>query len=182
MRLLFPTAAVGMALVAESTAGAFNLSPRRPGSPCPSRSSFSTSPSTSSSALPRRAGALAPAPHAPRRPRVRRHDRRALPSGRDPAVDADQARGRRALGAPAVAVLIFEVLLNATSMFNHGNVRLPRRRRPRAALGRGDARNAPRPPLDSAARDQQQFRLQPALVGPAVRHLSRRARGRTRSG
>ncbi len=29
------------------------------------------------------------------------------------------------LGAPAVAVLIFEVLLNATSMFSHGNVRLP---------------------------------------------------------
>jgi sterol desaturase/sphingolipid hydroxylase (fatty acid hydroxylase superfamily) len=32
-----------------------------------------------------------------------------------------------ALGAPAAAVLIFEVLLNATSMFNHGNVRLPAR-------------------------------------------------------
>jgi sterol desaturase/sphingolipid hydroxylase (fatty acid hydroxylase superfamily) len=30
-----------------------------------------------------------------------------------------------ALGAPALAVLIFEVLLNASSMFNHGNVRLP---------------------------------------------------------
>jgi sterol desaturase/sphingolipid hydroxylase (fatty acid hydroxylase superfamily) len=30
-----------------------------------------------------------------------------------------------ALGAPAAAVLIFEVLLNATSMFNHGNVRIP---------------------------------------------------------
>jgi sterol desaturase/sphingolipid hydroxylase (fatty acid hydroxylase superfamily) len=30
------------------------------------------------------------------------------------------------LGAPALAVLVFEVLLNATSMFNHGNVRLPR--------------------------------------------------------
>src|SRR6185312_11116269 len=29
-----------------------------------------------------------------------------------------------ALGALALAVLIFEVLLNATSMFNHGNVRL----------------------------------------------------------
>jgi sterol desaturase/sphingolipid hydroxylase (fatty acid hydroxylase superfamily) len=29
-----------------------------------------------------------------------------------------------ALGAPALAVLIFEVLLNATSMFNHGNVRI----------------------------------------------------------
>jgi sterol desaturase/sphingolipid hydroxylase (fatty acid hydroxylase superfamily) len=31
------------------------------------------------------------------------------------------------LGAPALAVLIFEVLLNATSMFNHGNVHLPHR-------------------------------------------------------
>ena len=30
------------------------------------------------------------------------------------------------LGAPALAVLIFEVLLNATAMFNHGNVSLPR--------------------------------------------------------
>ena len=30
-----------------------------------------------------------------------------------------------ALGAPALGVAIFEVLLNATSMFNHGNVRLP---------------------------------------------------------
>ena len=29
-----------------------------------------------------------------------------------------------ALGAPALAVLIFEVVLNATSMFNHGNVRV----------------------------------------------------------
>jgi sterol desaturase/sphingolipid hydroxylase (fatty acid hydroxylase superfamily) len=31
------------------------------------------------------------------------------------------------LGASAVAVILFEVLLNATSMFNHGNVRLPGR-------------------------------------------------------
>src|SRR5690606_30480962 len=30
-----------------------------------------------------------------------------------------------ALGVPAVAVLAFEVLLNATSMFNHANVSLP---------------------------------------------------------
>ena len=29
------------------------------------------------------------------------------------------------LGAPAAAVVIFEVLLNATAMFNHSNVRLP---------------------------------------------------------
>jgi sterol desaturase/sphingolipid hydroxylase (fatty acid hydroxylase superfamily) len=32
-----------------------------------------------------------------------------------------------ALGPPPVAVLVFEVLLNATSMFNHGNVRIPER-------------------------------------------------------
>ncbi len=32
-----------------------------------------------------------------------------------------------ALGAPAIAVVIFEVLLNATSMFNHGNVSIPTR-------------------------------------------------------
>jgi sterol desaturase/sphingolipid hydroxylase (fatty acid hydroxylase superfamily) len=31
-----------------------------------------------------------------------------------------------ALGAPPVAVVIFEVLLNATAMFNHGNIKLPR--------------------------------------------------------
>ena len=31
------------------------------------------------------------------------------------------------LGAPALGVLVFEILLNATSMFNHGNVGLPRR-------------------------------------------------------
>lgn len=32
-----------------------------------------------------------------------------------------------ALGPPVVGVLLFEILLNATSMFNHGNVRLPAR-------------------------------------------------------
>jgi sterol desaturase/sphingolipid hydroxylase (fatty acid hydroxylase superfamily) len=30
-----------------------------------------------------------------------------------------------ALGPPAVAVLVFEVFLNATSMFNHSNIRIP---------------------------------------------------------
>jgi sterol desaturase/sphingolipid hydroxylase (fatty acid hydroxylase superfamily) len=29
-----------------------------------------------------------------------------------------------ALGAPAVAVIVFEVLLNGTAMFNHGNIRI----------------------------------------------------------
>lgn len=32
-----------------------------------------------------------------------------------------------ALGAPPVAVLLFEVILNAAAMFNHGNVALPKR-------------------------------------------------------
>jgi sterol desaturase/sphingolipid hydroxylase (fatty acid hydroxylase superfamily) len=30
------------------------------------------------------------------------------------------------LGPPAVAVIIFEVVLNATAVFNHGNIRLPK--------------------------------------------------------
>ncbi len=29
------------------------------------------------------------------------------------------------LGAPAMAVLVFEIVLNATSLFNHGNLRIP---------------------------------------------------------
>lgn len=36
-----------------------------------------------------------------------------------------KAAGILLLGPPVVAVVIFEVLLNATSMFNHGNVRMP---------------------------------------------------------
>jgi sterol desaturase/sphingolipid hydroxylase (fatty acid hydroxylase superfamily) len=35
-----------------------------------------------------------------------------------------------ALGVPPAAVVLFEVLLNATSMFNHGNVRVPARLEP----------------------------------------------------
>ncbi len=31
------------------------------------------------------------------------------------------------LGPPVVAVIIFEIMLNATAMFNHGNIRLPKR-------------------------------------------------------
>jgi len=29
------------------------------------------------------------------------------------------------LGAPAAAVLLFEIILNATAMFNHGNIKIP---------------------------------------------------------
>lgn len=31
-----------------------------------------------------------------------------------------------AIGAPFIAVLIFEVLLNATSLFNHANINIPK--------------------------------------------------------
>jgi sterol desaturase/sphingolipid hydroxylase (fatty acid hydroxylase superfamily) len=31
-----------------------------------------------------------------------------------------------ALGTPPLAVLVFEILLNATSIFNHANIRIPR--------------------------------------------------------
>jgi sterol desaturase/sphingolipid hydroxylase (fatty acid hydroxylase superfamily) len=36
-----------------------------------------------------------------------------------------------AIGAPAIAVLAFEVVLNATSLFNHSNIRLPAELEPR---------------------------------------------------
>ena len=54
-----------------------------------------------------------------------------------------------ALGPPAVAVLIFEVLLNATSMFNHSNVAHSASHRPHAATRRRDARHAPGASLES---------------------------------
>ena len=43
-------------------------------------------------------------------------------------IDSNTASGEApivAIGAPALSVLIFEVLLNATSMFNHANMRIP---------------------------------------------------------
>ena len=56
-------------------------------------------------ALPCRAGAVAAAPHASCRSRIRRDHRAALPSDRNPAVDGDQARrgrgARRAGGGGA---------------------------------------------------------------------------------
>ena len=79
------------------------------------------------------------------------------------------------LGPPVLAVVIFEVLLNATAMFNHGNIRLPAGAGPGAALVRRDAGHAPRAPLGRGRRDQLQLRLQPAVVGPPVRHLPRAA-------
>jgi sterol desaturase/sphingolipid hydroxylase (fatty acid hydroxylase superfamily) len=47
-----------------------------------------------------------------------------------------------ALGASALGVLIFEVLLNATSMFNHGNASHPRTARSISSMVRRHARHA----------------------------------------
>jgi sterol desaturase/sphingolipid hydroxylase (fatty acid hydroxylase superfamily) len=51
------------------------------------------------------------------------------------------------LGAPAVAVVLFEILLNATSLFNHGNVRLPLALDRVLRPVRRDSRYASRAPL-----------------------------------
>ena len=77
-----------------------------------------------------------------------------------------------ALGAPAVAVLIFEVLLNATSMFNHGNVRLPQRldRVLRWLVVTPDMHRVHHSILPRETNSNFGFNL--ALVGPPVRHLS----------
>jgi len=84
------------------------------------------------------------------------------------------------IGPPVAAEVIFEVLLNASSMFNHGNVRLPAAPGPTPALGAGDAGHAPGTSLGGARRDQLQLRLQPIALGPALRHLPRPAPGRPR--
>ena len=51
-------------------------------------------------------------------------------------------------------------------------------RRPHRAPAGGDARHASRASLDRPGGDQQQFRLQLSLVGPAVRHLPRASRAK----
>ena len=83
-----------------------------------------------------------------------------------------------ALGAPALGVLIFEVLLNATSMFNHGNVRIPVRfdRYLRWLMVTPDMHRVHHSIVVDG--DQQQLRLQPAVVGSPARNLSRSARRR----
>ena len=55
-----------------------------------------------------------------------------------------------AFGIPPVAVFVFEVVLNATSLFNHSNVSMPPLARPHRAARGGDARHAPRAPFDRA--------------------------------
>ena len=75
-----------------------------------------------------------------------------------------------AFGIPVVAVVLFEVVLNATCC----SITPTSRCRPRSTASSdpgGDAGHAPGAPLDPAPRDRQQFWLQSAVVGPLVRHL-----------
>jgi fatty acid hydroxylase family protein len=131
VRLLVPTTALGVALVASDRGwGLFPMLglPYRAaialGVP---RSIWS---STSSIGLSLRAEALAAASHAPRRSRhrcdhrVRFHPLEILISL------AIKFAAVVTLGVAAIAVLMFEVLLSATSMFNHSNVALPPRLAP----------------------------------------------------
>ena len=130
--------------------------------------------------VPSCAVAVAAAPHAPRRPRHRRDHRVPLSSVRDSDLAASRSPSVLAFGIPPVAVFIFEVVLNATSLFNHSNVAMPALARSRRAARAGDARHAPRASFDRARGDRQQFRLQPAVVGSPVRDLPARAAGRPR--
>jgi hypothetical protein len=56
---------------------------------------------------------------------IRRHHRAAFPPGRDPIVDGDQDRRGGPAGRGGVGGVDFEVLLNATAMWSHSNLRLP---------------------------------------------------------
>tara|TARA_R100000935_G_scaffold18401_1_gene35630 strand:- start:72 stop:788 length:717 start_codon:yes stop_codon:yes gene_type:complete len=81
-----------------------------------------------------------------------------------------------ALGPPAVAVLLFEVILNATALFNHANIDLPRPvdRVLRLIVVTPDMHRVHQ--FRRPARDQLELRLQPAVVGSALGHLHRPAR------
>ena len=150
VRILFPTTAVGLALLAEAHGfGLFNVIalPAWVGDRGLGRHPRSRDLSAAC-AVPCGAGAVAAAPHASCRSRIRRHHRAALPPDRNPAVDADQIRRRcRArrtaarspdLRAPAERHIDVQPRQRAHPCGN----------RPRAALARGDAGHAPRAPLD----------------------------------
>ena len=57
-----------------------------------------------------------------------------------------------ALGVDPWIVILFEAVLNASAVYTHGNVRIPRQARRDAALGVLHARHAPHPPLDRSRR------------------------------
>jgi hypothetical protein len=83
------------------------------------------------------------------------------------------------IGASPTAVVIFEVLLNATSMFNHSNVRIPTSLETiiRSLVVTPDMHRIHH--SIHAPGDQQQFRIQPLMLGQTVGDVSGRAARRS---
>ena len=83
-----------------------------------------------------------------------------------------------ALGAPPLAVLLFEIVLNGSSMFNHANIGLPPRidRLLRQFIVTPDMHRVHHSVL--RRRNRLQLWLQLPLLGPHFRHVQRPARRR----
>ncbi len=76
-----------------------------------------------------------------------------------------------ALGAPVISVLVFEVVLNGTSMFSHSNICLAPRLDFSHAAYPSYPGHASRPPFLGPPRNQFQLWFQFPVLGSPVRHL-----------
>ena len=76
------------------------------------------------------------------------------------------------LGPPVVAVVLFEVLLNAGSLFSHANLRLPATVDGLLRAVTRHARHASCASLRRSDGDEHQLRVYLVVVGSAPRHLS----------
>ena len=184
VRLLVPTAAVGAALYrrAAAASGLFNCLHLRLS--VGALLGFLVARSRDLRAARRvspRAGAVAAAPHAPRRSRHRRHHRRALPSVRDP----DFARASRSRWCLRSAFRRSRCSCSRSCSTPPRCSTTPTCAMP-AWLDRIVRLVVVTPDMHRVhhsivrQRDRQQFRLQSAVVGSAVRDLSPRAGGRPR--
>ena len=76
-----------------------------------------------------------------------------------------------AIGAPAAAVVVFEIILNGCAMFNHSNIDLPKWLDRFLRLFLVTPRFSPGAPFGDPPGDRLKLRLQPVDLGPDVRHL-----------
>ena len=161
VRLLVPTAAVGVALIAaERGWGLFQSAGLAGLGGDPARRDRARSRDLHPARrLPSRAGAVAAAPHASRRSRYRRDHRRALPSVGDFAVAGDQdgggggARRAGARGADLRGAAQRHLDVQPQQCGAAAAARADR------ALDRGDAADASGASLDRARGNRQQFRI-----------------------
>ena len=123
---------------------------------------------------------VAAAHGASRRSRLRPDHRGAVPPVRDTVVDdhqdgrARRARSGAAGGDPVRGAAQRHLDIQSRQYRPAARVRSP------PALDRGHSRHAPGSSLGDRERDQQQFRLQSALVGPIVRDVPGAAGGGSR--